>query len=209
MELIVKRQVIKYLSMSLTQCINAIELQEIVSAGLILFFVIDILGAIPIVLKLRSETGVDPVRTTGIATAILLCFFFVGQRVLSIFDIELEDFVITGAIVFLIIGLEMILNRQIFKIDTESMQYASIVPLAFPIIAGPGTFAVLLTLQAKYALSNIAIAVMANMAVVYIVLHNVTLVERLLGKIGIYMVHKMMGLILLSMSIKLLKRHFC
>ena len=182
--------------------------KEIFSASLILFSVIDILGCIPIILKLLKRTGtIDPMRTTFVAGGAMTFFFFTGSYLLDIFGLGLDDFSLAGALVLLILGLEMVLNIEIFKIDMENLAEASIVPLGFPIIAGVGSFTTILSLQADYAMSNVFIAMLVNIFIIYLVLRHISFIERLLGRLGLKLIHKLMGIILLSIAVKLFKVH--
>ena len=138
--------------------------KEIISVSLILFSVIDILGSIPIIIDLRKKFGhVQSGRATIISGAIMVVFLFLGERILDLLGIDINSFAIAGAIVMFLLGMEMILGLQFFKADPEESRSASIVPLAFPLIAGAGTMTTLISLKAEYANSNILTGVVVNL----------------------------------------------
>lgn len=179
-----------------------LNIREIVSAFMVLFAVIDITGSIPIILDLKLKNGnIKPEQTSLVAFGILLAFFFIGEPLLSIFGVDIYSFAIAGSLVLFFISLEMILGIQFFKSDNNSG--ASIVPLAFPLIAGAGSFTSLLALKAEYRDINILIALFLNMALVYVVIKNVSFIEKIIGKVGIAILRKLFGVIILAIAIKL------
>ncbi len=180
---------------------------QVVSAFIILFAVIDILGSMPIVVNLRHQgKDINAWQATSVAFAILLAFMFLGKALLSLFGVDINSFAIAGSFVLFIIGLEMVLGLEIFKMDSPGG--ASIVPIAFPLLAGPGTFTTLLSLRAQFDTVNIIIALVLNMVFVFFVLHSTRLMERLMGAGGIYVMKKMFGIILLAVAIKLFMSNF-
>jgi len=182
--------------------------QQSLSAFLILFAVIDILGNIPIIINLRKQVGcIYPEKTTIAVGIIMVSFLFVGPFILDLFHIDLDSFATAGAIILFLLGLEMVLNITIFKMD-NSPEIAAIVPLAFPILAGTGTLTTLLTLKAEYNNLNILCAIAANLMLIYFVLKHSEKIEHRLGPLGVSIVHKVMGLMLLAIAIKLFKTHF-
>ena len=164
--------------------------QEFLSAFIVLFAVIDIIGSIPIILDLKQKgRSVNAVKATGIAFALLLGFFYVGDGMLRLFQVDIASFAVAGAFVIFLMSLEMILDVEIFK-NTGPIKEATLVPLVFPLLAGAGAFTTLLSLRAEYAPLNIVLALIVNMVWVYIVLRLTDRIERLLGKGGIYVIRK-------------------
>lgn len=179
------------------------DFKEIVSAFMVLFAVIDILGAIPIIINLREKNQkIEPGRAAVISFVILVSFLFVGQGLLSLFNVDISSFAVAGALVLLVLAVEMIFGVEIFKNDSPCGS-ATIVPLVFPLIAGAASFTTLLSLRAEYNILNIIIAVALNMTLVYFVLRYVYYVERLLGKSGVYVLRKLFGIILLAIAVRL------
>ncbi len=179
------------------------DLQELLSAFIVLFAVIDIFGAIPIILDQKQKgRKVDALRATVIAFALLLGFFFAGDMMLRLFQVDIASFAVAGAFVIFLMSLEMILDIEIFK-NVGPIKEATLVPLVFPLLAGAGSFTTLLSLRAEYASVNIIVALVLNMACVFFVLKMTGRIERLLGKGGIYVIRKFFGIILLAISVRL------
>ncbi len=182
--------------------------KEILSVTLILFSVIDIIGSIPLIVDLRKKTGhVQSEKATLVAGMIMIVFLFLGERILSLFGVDVSSFAVAGALILFLIGLEMILGRSIFRHDNIDTGTASIVPIAFPLIAGAGTMTTLITLRAAYAIPNILIGIVANLVFVYIVLKSSNWLERKLGQAGSDILRRVFGIILLAISIKIFKTH--
>ena len=182
---------------------GTLNFQELISAFIVLFAVIDIIGAVPIILDLKQKgRAVNAVQATLIAAALLLGFFFAGDMMLKLFQVDIASFAVAGAFVIFLMSLEMILDIEIFK-NTEPIKEATLVPLVFPLLAGAGSFTTLLSLRAEYASINIIIALLLNMVWVYIVLKMTDRIERILGKGGIYIIRKFFGIILLAISARL------
>ncbi len=180
---------------------------EIFSAFIVLFAVIDILGSIPIILDLKKKSGdINAIQATAVSFVILIIFLFVGEAMLGLFGVDISSFAIAGSFVLLFLALEMILGVELFKHDSPGG--ASIVPIAFPLIAGAGSFTTLLSLRAEYQTINIIIALFLNMVFVYFVLRSTNLIERVIGKGGIYILKKFFGIILLAIAIKLFMSNF-
>ena len=174
--------------------------KEIISAFMVLFSVIDILGAIPIIISLREKNQkIEAGKAAIISFVILVAFLFIGQALLGLFNVDISSFAVAGALVLLV---EMIFGVEIFKNDSPCGS-ATIVPLVFPLIAGAASFTTLLSLRAEYNILNIIIAVAMNMALVYLVLRYVYYVERLFGKSGVYVMRKLFGIILLAIAVRL------
>ncbi|MGD2003469.1 MAG: MarC family protein [Flavobacteriales bacterium] len=175
---------------------------DALSAFLILFAVIDILGSIPIIVSLRKKVGhVQSGKATLVAGAIMIVFLFVGESILNLLGVNVQSFAIAGSLVIFFLALEMILGITLYKEDTPNT--ASIVPIAFPLIAGAGTMTSLVSIRAEFATINILIAIVANMIVVYAVLKNTERLERILGPGGLSILRKVFGIILLAIAVKL------
>lgn len=182
------------------------DIKEILSVSLILFSVIDILGSIPIIVNLRKKVGHIQSEKATLAAGILMILFLIGGKsVLSLFGIGVEDFAIAGALIIFAIGAEMILGIELFKPDPDASEGASIVPIAFPLIAGAGTLTTILTLKAEFAQLNIAIGILLNLIFVYGVLKSTSWLERKLGKTGLDVLRRIFGIILLSIAVKIFK----
>lgn len=183
-----------------------VNFKEIASVTLILFSIIDILGSIPVIIDLRRKFGqIESGKATLVAGVIMIAFLFIGEAILNLFGIDVESFAIAGAIIILIIGMEMILDRSFFKQETGVGSSASIVPLAFPLIAGAGSLTTILSLKAAYQEVNILIGIVVNLIFVYVVLKSSVWLEKKLGQGGFNILRKVFGIILLSLAIKLLK----
>jgi multiple antibiotic resistance protein len=181
----------------------ALNFQQIISAFIVLFAVIDILGSIPIIIDLKEKgKDVNATKATVISFALMLGFFYAGDFLLKLFRVDIESFAVAGAFIIFLIALEMILDVEIFK-NTGPIKEATLVPLVFPLLAGAGSFTTLLSLRTEYAEINIVIALVLNMLWVYFVVRMTRQVERLLGKGGIYILRKFFGIILLAISVKL------
>ncbi len=170
---------------------------------MVLFAIIDIMGSIPIILNIKLKSkNVNPLRASLIAFFILVAFLFTGEGILKLFNVDIESFAVAGALVIFIFGMEMILDIELFR-NKGPEGSSSIVPLAFPLIAGPGSFTTLLTLRAEYSTINILIALVLNMIFVFFVIRSTSKIEKLIGEGGIYILRKFFGIILLAISVKL------
>ena len=177
--------------------------QQILSAFIVLFAVIDIIGAIPIIIDLKDKgKDVNALKATLISFLLLLGFFYAGDILLRLFHVDIESFAVAGAFVIFLLSLEMILDIEIFK-NQGPIKEATLVPLVFPLLAGAGSFTTLLSLRAEYASMNIIVALVQNMLWVYFVVRMTRKVEKVLGKGGIYLIRKFFGIILLAISVKL------
>ena len=180
-----------------------ISIQELASAFMVLFAVIDITGAVPIINDIQNKGHKISAIKAALASYILLvAFLFVGDGLLNLFSVDISSFAVAGSLVIFVLAVEMIFGIPIFKNDSPSGT-ASIVPLVFPLIVGAGTLTTLLALRAEYHTINIIIALTLNIIVVYFVLKNVSLVEKVFGKGGAYILRKFLGIILLAISVKL------
>ena len=180
-----------------------ISIQELASAFMVLFAVIDITGAVPIINDIQNKGHTISAIKAALASYILLvAFLFVGDGLLNLFSVDISSFAVAGSLVIFVLAVEMIFGIPIFKNDGPSGT-ASIVPVVFPLIVGAGTLTTLLALRAEYHIINIIIALTLNIIVVYFVLKNVSLVEKVFGKGGVYILRKFLGIILLAISVKL------
>jgi multiple antibiotic resistance protein len=191
------------------------HIKAILSVTLILFSIIDILGALPIILQMRKKVGdIHAQKATLVAGGIMVTFLFVGERLLKLFGVDVDSFALAGALVIFLMGLEMTLDRNIFKnssYDSDTPAGAavqSVVPLAFPIIAGAGTMTTLLSLRATYQVQDILVGIVANLVVVYAVLSSAPWLEKQIGRAGSDILRKVFGIILIAISIKLVKTYF-
>jgi multiple antibiotic resistance protein len=179
---------------------------EILKVTMVLFAVIDIIGSIPVILSLKQQAGgINPLKASVVSMLIMIVFLFVGQTILNLIGITEGDFAIAGSFVLFFIALEMILGIKIYR--DESVSTASVVPLAFPLIAGTGTLTTLLSIRAEYNLLSILIAIVLNVVVVYFVLKYLNLLEKLLGLGGIAILKKVFGIVLLALAIKLFRKY--
>jgi len=178
--------------------------KEIATASMILFAVIDIIGSIPIIIDLRQKVGhIQSEKASIVALFIMIVFLFVGESILGLIGIDVNSFAIAGSFIIFFLALEMILGIRLYKDDEP--ETASVVPLAFPLIAGAGTMTALLSLRAEFAVQNIIVAIVLNILVVYIVLKLSVRIEKLLGKGGISVLRKVFGVVLLAIAVKLFK----
>ncbi|WP_104734857.1 MarC family protein [Hanstruepera ponticola] len=187
----------------------ALDIKEIFTAFMVLFAVIDIIGNIPIIIDLRKKAGhIQSEKASIIAGIILILFLFVGKNILSLIGIGVNSFAVAGAFILFFIALEMILGITLYKEDESSAMTASVFPLAFPLIAGPGSLTTLLSLRAEFRVENIIVAVILNVVIIYIVLKTSARIERLIGQNGINIIRKIFGVILLAIAVKLFAHNF-
>lgn len=183
------------------------SIKEIVTCFMVLFAVIDIIGSIPIVVSLQQKYGqIEAEKATVTAGAIMLVFLFVGNKILKFIGVDVNSFAIAGAFVIFIIALEMILGIEINK--TSEVKAASIVPIAFPLVAGAGTLTTTLSLKAEFHDINIIFGIILNTIFVYLVLKSATWLERKMGDATLAILQKVFGIILLAISIKLFTANF-
>lgn len=181
------------------------DVKEITAATMILFAVIDIVGNIPIVIKLRKKAGhIQSAKASIVALIIMIAFVFIGESILSIIGVNVNEFAVAGSFILFFLALEMILGVSIFKDDEGvSAKTVSVFPLAFPLLAGPGSLTSLLALRAEYQIENILIAIIVNIGLIYIVLKTSSRIEKFMGKNGIAIIQKVFGVILLAIAVKL------
>jgi len=176
--------------------------KEILTASMVLFAVIDIVGSVPIIISLRNKVGhIQSEKASIVAGIIMVAFLFIGEEILNLIGIDVNSFAVAGALVIFFLAIEMILGITLYKDDEP--ESASIVPIAFPLIAGAGTITTLLSLRAEYHVENIIIAIVVNVIFVYLVLKSSKRIERVLGKNGLSVIRKVFGVILLAIAVKL------
>lgn len=178
------------------------EFREIATATMVLFAVIDILGSVPIIIGLRKKVGhIQSEKASIVSAIIMIAFLFVGEEILNLIGIDVYSFAVAGSFILFFLALEMILGITLYREDAP--ESASIVPIAFPLIAGAGTLTALLSLRAEYYVENIIIAILINIVFVYIVLKSSKKIEKVLGQNGLNIIRKVFGVILLAIAVKL------
>ena len=179
--------------------------KEIFTAFMVLFAVIDIVGNIPIIIDLRKKVGhIQSEKASLIAGIIMIVFLFLGKSLLELIGIDVYSFAVAGSFILFFIALETILGITLYKDDEDSESItATVFPLAFPLIAGPGSLTTLLSLRAEFFIENIIIAVLCNVLVIYVVLKTSPKIERIIGANGIKIIRKIFGVILLAIAVKL------
>lgn len=176
--------------------------KEIFPATMILFAVIDIIGSIPIIVDLKRKSGkIESEKASVVAGIIMILFLFVGEEILSLIGVDVNSFAVAGAFILFFLALEMILGIQLYK--DEDPKTASVVPLAFPLVAGAGSMTSILSLRAEYHVENIIVAILVNILFVYLVLKSSGKIEKTLGTQGIGVIRKIFGVILLAIAVKL------
>lgn len=188
--------------------LGQLDLQQIVSAFIVLFAVIDIFGSTPIIINLKKQgRPVGAWKASSLSGALLLGFFFAGDAMLRLFSVDISSFAVAGALVIFLMALEMILDITIFK-NQGPIKEATLVPVVFPLIAGAGSFTTLLSLKAEFHSVNIITALVLNMLCVYIVIRATDWVERKISASFIYLLRKFFGIILLAISVRLFTANF-
>jgi len=178
------------------------DFKEMITVGMVLFAVIDIIGSIPIIIDLRSKHGhIESEKASLVAGIIMIVFLFVGEEILNLIGIDVNSFAVAGSFVLFFLALEMILGIRIYK--DEEASSASIVPIAFPLIAGAGTMTTLLSLRAQFQTVNIIVGILLNIILVYAVLKSSSKIEKMLGKNGLGVIRKTFGVVLLAIAVKL------
>jgi multiple antibiotic resistance protein len=179
------------------------NIKEILTITFTLFAVIDILGSIPLLISFKIKMGgLQELRATVISGVLMLAFFLGGAQFLSILGVDIHSFAVGGSIVIFLLGLEMVLGLEFFKSEGD-VQSGTIVPIAFPLIAGSGTLTTIMSLKANFDKTNILVGILINLVIVYIVLKSLSLLERLLGKGGLIAIRKFFGVILLAIAVKI------
>jgi multiple antibiotic resistance protein len=185
------------------EIIHQIDIVEILSAFIVMFAIIDITGSIPIFIGMEdSGKHIKPLQATGVAMALFVAFFFMGEALLNLFGIDIASFAVAGAFVLFLLALEMVMGREFIKNESAGSG-ASIVPVAFPLIAGPGAITALLSLRAEYATVNIMLGLLLNIVLDYLVLVLLKKIQRWLGDDVVFVLRKFFGVILLAIALKL------
>lgn len=176
---------------------------QIASSFVVLFALIDILGSVPLFLSLKSQNReINPIQASVYSFALMVLFLFVGDVILRLFNVDVSSFAVAGSLVIFIISIEMIFGVEIFRNDSPAGK-STLVPIVFPLIAGPGTFTALLSMRAEYDVENIILALFLNMIFAYFVLRYLDVVRKLIGAEGVYVMRKFFGIILMAISVKL------
>ena len=177
--------------------------KELVTVTFTLFAIIDIIGSIPVLISLKSKMGgINEVRATLISGALMILFLFTGEPLLNLLGLDVRSFAVGGSIVIFILGLEMVLGLEFFKSEKD-VRAATVVPIAFPLIAGSGTLTTIISLKANYTQTTVLVAILINLIIVFIVLKSLTLLERALGPAGLIAVRKFFGVVLLAIAVKI------
>jgi multiple antibiotic resistance protein len=180
------------------------DIEQVAKAFMILFAVIDIIGSIPIIIKLKEKAGhIHSLKASIVALIIMLVFLFAGDALLGLLGVNIKAFAVAGSLIIFALAIEMIFGIELFKDEEHGSKVVSIVPVAFPLIAGAGTMTTLISLRVEYDVINIAIAVVLNIIVVFIVLKMTKKIEKFFGKGGIAILKKVFGIILLAIAVKL------
>ncbi len=183
---------------------GGLNFTQIASAFVVLFALIDILGSVPIFLSLKSQNRqIDPLQASSYSFVLMVLFLFVGDIILKLFNVDVSSFAVAGSLVIFIISIEMIFGVEIFKNDAPGGRKGTLVPIVFPLIAGPGTFTALLSMRAEYDVQNIIFALFLNMIFAYFVMRYLHVFQRLIGAEGVYVMRKFFGIILMAVSVKL------
>jgi multiple antibiotic resistance protein len=181
-----------------------LNFKEIFTAFMVLFAVIDIVGNIPIVIDLRKKVGhIQSEKASIISGIILILFLFLGKSILNLIGIDVNSFAVAGAFILFFIALEMILGITLYKQEDHNAKTTAVFPLAFPLIAGPGSLTTLLSLRAEFRIENIIVAVLMNVIIIFIVLKTSSKIERVIGQNGINIIRKVFGVVLLAIAVKL------
>ena len=184
------------------------DFSQIVTVTFTLFAVIDVLGSLPVIISIKKKMGnINAFLATMVSGGLMLLFFLIGEQMLEFMGLDIKSFAIAGSIVIFILGLEMILGLEFFKQDAESAKSSTLVPVAFPLIAGSGTLTTVMSLKAAYEYYNILIAILINLVIIYITLKSVNFLERILGPSGIAVIRKFFGVILLAIAVKIFRNN--
>jgi len=182
---------------------DAFNFKDLVSAFIVLFAIIDVTGSLPIFIDLKNKNrSFSPLKASFFSFIILLAFIFVGEGILRLFNVDVSSFAVAGSLVIFVIACEMTFGWELFKMDNPTGS-ATIIPVIFPLLAGPGAFTTLIALKAEFSTIVIIAALTLNMIIVFFVLQNVVRVEKLIGAAGIYVLRKFFGIILLAIAVKL------
>ena len=177
---------------------------DFLSATMVLFAVIDIVGSIPIILDVKKKAGdIHELRASLVSLGIMIGFLFLGEKIIHLLGIDVNSFAVAGAFVLFFLALEMVLGAEFFKQDETTMKTATIVPIAFPLIAGAGTMTTIVSLRSEYSQLEISMAILVNIIIVFLVLKSTNRIGKALGEGGIAVLRKVFGIILLAIAVKL------
>lgn len=180
-----------------------IDSTRVLSVTVVLFAIIDVLGSIPLFLSFKQkDNAINPLKAAGYSFVILTAFLFVGKWMLGLFHVDVSSFAVAGSLVIFILSVEMVLGVEIFKFDAPGGSL-TLVPVVFPLIAGPGTFTALLSMRAEYNTVEIILGIFINMIIVFVVLRYLDLAKRLVGEGGVYVLRKFFGIILMAIAVRL------
>jgi len=183
------------------------DISQIITVTFTLFAVIDVLGSLPAIISIKKKMGdISALQATLVSGVLMLLFFFVGQQMLEFMGLDIQSFAIAGSIVIFILGLEMILGWEFFKHDKDS-NTSTIVPIAFPLIAGSGTLTTVMSLKANFHQYNILIGIFINLIFIFLTLRSVNFLERILGPSGIAVIRKFFGVILIAIGVKIFRNN--
>ncbi len=181
----------------------SISYKEILTVAFTLFAIIDIIGSVPVLISIKNKAGgIRELRVTLIAGILMILFLFLGDPILNVLGLDVKSFAVAGSIVIFILGLEMVLGIEFFKSEGD-VKSSTVVPLAFPLIAGSGTLTTIMSLKANYGVSTILIAILLNLVVIYLVMRSLNGISKLLGQSGLIAIRKFFGVILLAISVKI------
>lgn len=181
------------------------DYSQIVTVTFTLFAVIDVLGSIPVIISIKKKMGdISATQATIVSGALMLLFFFVGEQMLEFMGLDIQSFAIAGSIVIFILGLEMVLGMEFFKSDKDS-KMSTVVPIAFPLIAGSGTLTTVMSLKSQYQPYNILIGILINLVFIFFTLRSINFLERILGPSGIAVIRKFFGVILIAIAVKIFR----
>jgi multiple antibiotic resistance protein len=179
------------------------QIDQLLTVSFTLFAVIDIVGSIPLLISLKDKMGgIRSFQATFVSGGLMILFLFAGRPFLRILGLDIRSFAVGGSIVIFLLGLEMVLGHEIFKGDKDAKS-GSVVPIAFPIIAGSGTLTTIMSLKANFDESYILAGILINLIVVYVVLKSLKMIEHALGEAGLLAVRKFFGVILLAIAVKI------
>lgn len=187
---------------------NEININEIVTISITLFAVIDMLGSIPVLISIKKKMGdISALTATVVSGALMILFFLAGNEILKFMGLDVSSFAIAGSIIIFILGLEMILGMEFFKPDGGSAKTGSIVPIAFPLIAGSGTLTTILSLKSAYHQYNVLIGILVNLVIIFVIIRSLNAMEKLLGPAGILVIRKFFGVILIAIAVKIFREN--
>lgn len=180
-----------------------LNVKELITVTFTLFAIIDIIGSIPVLISLKTKAGgINEVRATLISGILMILFLFTGEPLLNLLGLDVRSFAVGGSIVIFILGLEMVLGVEFFKSEKD-IRAATVVPIAFPLIAGSGTLTTIISLKANYTETTVLVAILINLIIVFLVLKSLSFLERMLGPAGLIAIRKFFGVVLLAIAVKI------